>query len=74
MTFALLPYMYYSRNDVFALILTSLVGAGIIPLIPLSMGFSSELTFPLPAPTTNGFLLMMGQVFGLILGLIQTKL
>lgn len=54
----------------FALVLTSFIGVSVIPLIPLSMAFGSELTFPLPATTTNGFLLMMGQVFGLILGLI----
>ena len=52
----------------------SLLGIFLVPIIPVSMNFASELTFPIQAATTNGILLMFGQGFGAIWGLIGTPL
>lgn len=51
-----------------------LLGVFLVPIIPISMTFASELTYPLDAPLTNGLLLMFGQAFGAVFGIIGTPL
>ena len=51
-----------------------LLGVFLVPIIPVSMNFASELTFPIAPATTNGLLLMFGQGAGAIFGLIGTPL
>ena len=46
------------------------LGSFLVPIIPVSMNFASELTFPLAPAATNGILLMMGQACGAAFGLI----
>ena len=36
------------------------LGIFLVPVIPVSMNFASELTFPIAPATTNGLLLMFG--------------
>ena len=50
------------------------LGVFLVPIIPVSMNFASELTFPIAPATTNGILLMFGQGTGAILGLVGTPL
>jgi hypothetical protein len=45
-----------------------------VPIIPVSMNYASELTFPLAPAMTNGSLLMIGYGMGAILGIICTPL
>lgn len=45
-----------------------------VPIIPVSMNFGSELTFPLSPAMTNGSLLMVGYAMGAVLGIICTPL
>lgn len=51
-----------------------LLGIVIVPIIPVSMNFGSELTFPIAPIMTNGILLMVGQGMGAVLGIIETIL
>ena len=51
-----------------------LLGMFMVPIIPVSMNFGSELTFPLSPAMTNGSLLMVGYAMGAILGIICTPL
>jgi len=51
-----------------------LLGMVIVPIIPVSMNFGSELTFPISPIMTNGILLMVGQGMGGILGILETIL
>lgn len=46
------------------------LGIFLVPIIPVSMNFASELTFPIAPATTNGMLLMFGNLTGAIIGLI----
>lgn len=45
-----------------------------VPIIPVSMNFGSELTFPIAPIMTNGILLMIGQGMGAVLGVLETIL
>ena len=51
-----------------------LLGMFMVPIIPVSMNFGSELTFPLSPAMTNGSLLMVGYAMGALLGIICTGL
>jgi hypothetical protein len=51
-----------------------LLGMVMVPIIPVSMNFGSELTFPIAPILTNGILLMVGQGMGAVLGILETLL
>lgn len=51
-----------------------LLGIVMVPIIPVSMNFGSELTFPIAPILTNGILLMVGQGMGAVLGVLETLL
>lgn len=46
------------------------LGCFIVPIIPISINFSSELTFPIEATVVTGTLMMVGQLGGFFLALI----
>jgi len=48
----------------------AVLGMCLLPVIPCSMNFGQELTFPMAPPVTNGILLMFGQLGGGIFGII----
>ena len=50
------------------------LGIFMVPIIPVSMNFGSELTFPIAPILTNGILLMVGQGMGAVLGIVETLL
>ena len=50
------------------------LGMFMVPIIPVSMNFASEITFPLSPAMTNGWLLMVGYASGAILAIICTPL
>jgi hypothetical protein len=52
----------------------ALLGIVMVPIIPVSMNFGSELTFPIAPIMTNGILLMVGQGMGAVLGIVETIL
>ena len=51
-----------------------IMGIGLVPISPVGMNFASELTFPIPAATTNGMLLMVGHAAGCLIALVGTPL
>ena len=61
---------FTNRTGDFGLVLANAIIFGIflVPIIPTSMGLAAELTFPMPAATTNGILLLGGQFIGAIIG------
>jgi hypothetical protein len=50
------------------------LGIVLVPIIPVSMTFAAELTFPIDPPLTNGLLLMFGQGAGALFGIIGTPM
>lgn len=50
------------------------LGIFLVPIIPVSMNFASELTFPIAPATTNGMLLMCGNAMGAIVGVIGSPI
>lgn len=51
-----------------------ILGIGLVPISPVGMNFASELTFPTPAASTNGLLLMVGHAAGCVIALVGTPL
>lgn len=61
----------FLTKDVLIVAINMIVAAAfLIPVIPLSIDFASELTFPLEETVTTGFLLMSAQAFGFIIALL----
>jgi hypothetical protein len=51
-----------------------LLGIVMVPIIPVSINFGSELTFPIAPILSNGILLMVGQGMGGVFGILETIL
>jgi hypothetical protein len=49
-----------AENKVIVLVNLIILGIFLVPIIPVSMNFGSELTFPMAPALTNGLLLMVG--------------
>ena len=67
-------YTIPSEQNYFVLGNFVLLGIVMVPIIPVSMNFGSELTFPIAPIMTNGILLMVGQGMGAVLGIVETIL
>ena len=48
-----------------------LFGISVIPIVPVLINFSSEITFPQEPTVITGLMLMMGRVFGFFLTLFM---
>jgi FLVCR family feline leukemia virus subgroup C receptor-related protein len=46
----------------------------LVPIIPVSIDFATELTFPIEETVCTGFLLMAAQAFGFVLAIIVLQL
>lgn len=67
-------YTVPAGNQIVVGVNLMLLGMFMVPIIPVSMNFGSELTFPLSPAMTNGSLLMVGYAMGAVLGIICTPL
>ncbi len=58
---ACIGFITLPTGDIY-IVATNLISLSIflVPIIPVSMNFASELTFPIAPATTNGLLLMFG--------------
>ena len=56
--------------NIFISINILLMGILIVPIIPIGINFSSELTFPIEPTVITGTLMMVGQLGGLMLALL----
>ena len=74
LTIALAIYTVPAGNQIVVGINLMFLGMFMVPIIPVSMNFGSELTFPLSPAMTNGSLLMVGYAVGAVLGVICTPL
>jgi hypothetical protein len=52
----------------------SLMGFVLVPIAPVSYTFSVELTYPSPESISNGMMILVGKMYGFILGLIAGAL
>jgi hypothetical protein len=59
MTIAIFTFAAYS-DGVMISINVMVMGFAIVPIIPIGINFSSELTFPIDPPVITGTLLMTG--------------
>ena len=63
-----------SGNHIVVGVNLMLLGMFMVPIIPVSMNFASEITFPLSPAMTNGWLLMIGYAMGAVLAILCTPL
>ena len=61
-------------NKAFIFINSVLLAMCLIPVIPLSIAFSNELSFPHDEVITNSFLLMSGMFFSFVIALVTLPL
>lgn len=66
---AIVTFSIYS-DELFISINMLILGCFLVPIIPISINFSSELTFPIEATVITGTLMMVGQLGGFMLALI----
>ena len=64
MVFELPKYLY--------LVNSTLIGASLIPIVPVLINFAAEITFPQEPTVITGFMLMVGRIFGFLLSLVVT--
>ena len=50
------------------------MGFALVPIAPVSYAFSVELTYPSPESISNGMMILVGKMYGFILGLIAGAL
>ena len=56
-------------NDVI-IVQTLMIGVVIVPIIPVGINFSAELTFPIEPTVVTGTLMMVGQLVGFVLAIL----
>lgn len=61
---------FISTDVIFISVNMMTLGCFIVPIIPISINFSSELTFPIEATVVTGTLMMVGQLGGFMLAVI----
>ena len=51
-----------------------MIGVVIVPIIPVGINFSAELTFPIEPTVVTGTLMMVGQLVGFVLAVVAGPL
>ncbi|MFW9914122.1 MAG: MFS transporter [Candidatus Thorarchaeota archaeon] len=57
----------FGKDIIALLILSFLLGFFLLPALPIGLQYAAERTSPVPEATSNGFLMLMGQIGGIIL-------
>lgn len=71
----LLVFLTIDSGSVFLLSINfSLIGLGIIPIMPVCFALGVELTYPTPEGMANGMMLLPSKIYGAILGVIAGAL
>lgn len=74
-TLLTLALFSYTTKNVTLITVNMIVGAMcMVPVIPVSIDFSAELTFPQDETVTTGFLLMSSQAFGFFFAILVLEL
>ncbi|HUT79569.1 MAG TPA: MFS transporter [Candidatus Bathyarchaeia archaeon] len=63
----LLPLFFFIENDISRYITSFFAGLFLISLLPIGLTFAAEITYPLPEETSNGLMMWIGQVSGVVL-------
>jgi len=63
----LLPLFYFINIDVSRYITSFFSGFFLISLLPVGLTYAAEMTHPLPEETSNGLMMWIGQVSGIVL-------
>lgn len=61
---------FISRLEIIVSINMIVAAFCLVPIIPVSIDFATELTFPIEETVCTGFLLMAAQAFGFILAIL----
>jgi hypothetical protein len=56
----------YAQNFIVLLVSAAILGFFLLSAGPIGFQYGAEITFPAPEGTSNGLLLMMGQISGII--------
>jgi len=64
---ALLPVFFFVDVLIIRYITSFFAGFFLISLLPIGLTFAAEITHPLPEETSNGFLMWIGQIGGIVL-------
>ncbi len=64
--------MLYTGKWYFVSVGAVMIGMFNVPLIPILLEFSIEIAYPVPEGTTVGILFAAGEVFGLLMTLIES--
>ena len=65
---------FISRLEIIVSINMIVAAFCLVPIIPVSIDFATELTFPIEETVCTGFLLMAAQAFGFILAILVLQL
>ena len=63
----LLPIFFFVDNITVRYITSFIAGFFLISLLPVGLTFAAEITHPLPEETSNGLMMWVGQIGGIVL-------
>ncbi len=63
----LIPMLYFITNDIARYVISFLAGLFLIAALPVGLTYGAELTHPLPEETSNGIMMWIGQLVGIVL-------
>ena len=67
-------YIFTTKLNDVIVVQTLMIGVVIVPIIPVGINFSAELTFPIEPTVVTGTLMMVGQLAGFFLAVIAGPL
>ncbi|MHA1441994.1 MAG: MFS transporter [Candidatus Heimdallarchaeota archaeon] len=63
----LLPLLYFIQIDSARFAISFFLGFFLVSALPVGLTYAAELTYPLPEETSNGIMMWIGQISGIIL-------
>ena len=64
---ALTGVLYFIENDISRYIVSFFYGFLLVSALPVGLTFAAEMTYPVPEETSNGLMMWVGQIGGIIL-------
>ncbi|MBN1329042.1 MAG: MFS transporter [Candidatus Heimdallarchaeota archaeon] len=61
------PMLYFITNDIARYIISFVYGFLLVSALPVGLTYAAEITYPVPEETSNGFMMWIGQIGGIIL-------
>ena len=63
----LLPLLYFIQNDPARFAISFFLGFFLVSALPVGLTYAAEITHPLPEETSNGIMMWIGQISGIVL-------